>query len=46
MIAMGNANRNARELADDLTLELNSVRQAAITQEIAEITGGAEAITA
>lgn len=46
MIAMGNANRNARDLVDDLTLELNSVRQAAITQEIAEITGGAEAITA
>jgi len=46
MIAMGNANRNARDLIDDLTLELNSVRQAAITQEIAEITGGAEAITA
>lgn len=46
MVAMGNANRNARELIDDLTLELNSVRQAAITQEIAEITGGAEAITA
>jgi len=46
MVAMGNANRNARDLVDDLTLELNSVRQAAITQEIAEITGGAEAITA
>jgi F-type H+-transporting ATPase subunit gamma len=46
MVAMGNANRNARDLIDDLTLELNSVRQAAITQEIAEITGGAEAITA
>lgn len=44
MIAMGNANRNASELAENLTLELNSVRQAAITQEIAEITGGAEAI--
>jgi len=44
MIAMGNAHRNASDLADDLTLELNSVRQAAITQEIAEITGGAEAI--
>ena len=44
MIAMGNANRNARELVDDLTLELNSVRQAAITQEIAEITGGANAV--
>ncbi len=45
MIAMGNANRNARDLTDALTLELNSVRQAAITQEIAEITGGAQAIS-
>jgi F-type H+-transporting ATPase subunit gamma len=44
MIAMGNAHRNASDLADALTLELNSVRQAAITQEIAEIIGGAEAI--
>jgi F-type H+-transporting ATPase subunit gamma len=44
MIAMGNAHRNASDLADDLVLELNSVRQAAITQEIAEITGGAEAL--
>lgn len=44
MVAMGNAHRNAEELVDNLTLELNSARQAAITQEIAEITGGAEAI--
>lgn len=44
MIAMGNANRNAGELIDTLTLELNASRQAAITQEIAEITGGAAAI--
>jgi F-type H+-transporting ATPase subunit gamma len=44
MIAMGSANRNASQLIDDLTLELNSYRQAAITQEIAEITGGANAI--
>lgn len=44
MVAMGNANRNASDLIDTLTLELNSLRQAAITQEIAEITGGAEAI--
>jgi len=44
MVAMGNAHRNASDLADDLRLELNSVRQAAITQEIAEITGGAQAI--
>lgn len=46
MVAMGNAHRNASDLVDDLTLELNSARQAAITQEIAEITGGAAAITA
>lgn len=44
MVAMGNANRNASDLIDDLTLELNATRQAAITQEIAEITGGAAAI--
>ena len=46
MIAMGNAHRNASDLIDDLTLELNATRQAAITQEIAEITGGAAAIAA
>jgi F-type H+-transporting ATPase subunit gamma len=46
MVAMGNANRNASDLIDSLTLELNATRQAAITQEIAEITGGAEAIAA
>jgi F-type H+-transporting ATPase subunit gamma len=44
MVAMGNANRNASDLIDNLTLELNATRQAAITQEIAEITGGAAAI--
>ena len=46
MIAMGNANRNAKDLVEGLTLELNATRQAAITQEIAEITGGAAAIAA
>jgi F-type H+-transporting ATPase subunit gamma len=46
MVAMGNANRNASDLIDDLTLELNATRQAAITQEIAEITGGVAAIAA
>lgn len=46
MIAMGNANRNASDLIDSLTLELNATRQSAITQEIAEITGGAAAIAA
>lgn len=44
MVAMGNANRNASDLVDNLTLELNATRQAAITQEIAEITGGVAAI--
>jgi F-type H+-transporting ATPase subunit gamma len=46
MVAMGNANRNASDLIDNLTLELNATRQATITQEIAEIVGGAEAMTA
>jgi len=45
MVAMGNAHRNASDLIENLTLELNSLRQAAITQEIAEITGGSEAVT-
>jgi F-type H+-transporting ATPase subunit gamma len=44
MIAMGNANRNAGDLIDSITLELNATRQAGITQQIAEITGGAAAI--
>jgi len=44
MMSMNNANRNAGELIDNLTLELNATRQAAITQEMAEIIGGANAI--
>ncbi len=44
MIAMKNATDNAKDLIDDYTLELNTARQAAITQELAEITGGAEAM--
>jgi F-type H+-transporting ATPase subunit gamma len=44
MLAMKNATDNASELIDDLTLEFNTARQAAITQELAEITGGAGAI--
>jgi F0F1-type ATP synthase gamma subunit len=35
-----------RTQVDDLTLEFNTARQSAITQELAEITGGAEAIAA
>jgi len=44
MLAMKNATDNASELAEDLTLEMNKARQAAITQELAEISGGAEAL--
>lgn len=44
MLAMKNATDNATDIIADLTLEFNTARQAAITQELAEITGGAEAI--
>ncbi len=44
MIAMKNATDNANDLIDDYTLEFNTARQAAITQELAEISGGAEAM--
>src|ERR1700741_2185019 len=44
MVAMKNATDNAKDLIDDYTLALNTARQAAITQELAEITGGAEAM--
>jgi F-type H+-transporting ATPase subunit gamma len=45
MVAMMNATDNADDLIDDYTLAFNNARQATITQEIAEISGGAEAIT-
>lgn len=44
MLAMKNATDSAGEIIDDLTLEFNTARQAKITQELAEITGGAEAM--
>lgn len=44
MLAMKNATDNASELIGDYTLEYNTARQAAITQELSEITGGAEAL--
>jgi F-type H+-transporting ATPase subunit gamma len=44
MIAMKNASDNASDLIDDLTLEMNKARQSAITQELAEISGGVEAL--
>ncbi len=45
MMAMHNATDNANGIIDDLTLEMNKARQAYITQELAEITGGAEALS-
>ena len=44
MTAMGAATDNAEELISKLTLNYNKVRQAAITREITEIVGGAEAL--
>lgn len=44
MLATKNATDNANDLIADYTLELNTARQAAITQELAEISGGAEAL--
>lgn len=44
MIATKSATDNANDLIDDYTLALNTARQADITQQIAEISGGAEAL--
>lgn len=44
MTAMKNATDNANELIHDLDLQYNRARQAAITQEITEIVGGAAAL--
>jgi len=44
MSAMDNATRNAGEMIDDLTIEYNRSRQAAITKELIEIISGAEAL--
>jgi F-type H+-transporting ATPase subunit gamma len=44
MTAMRNAAENAEEMMGDLTLEMNRVRQADITQEILEVVAGAEAL--
>lgn len=43
MTAMDSANQNAKELLGELSLEYNRVRQAAITQEITEVSAGARA---
>jgi F-type H+-transporting ATPase subunit gamma len=44
MTAMRNASKNAGELIDTLTLQLNRARQAEITQEILEVVAGADAL--
>ena len=44
MSAMDSATRNAGEMIDDLTIEYNRSRQAAITKELIEIISGAEAL--
>ena len=44
MTAMRSAAENAEDMIDDLTLEMNRVRQAEITQEILEVVAGAEAL--
>lgn len=44
MTAMNNASENASELIGNLSLAYNKARQAAITQEILEVVGGAEAL--
>ncbi|MGB3009378.1 MAG: ATP synthase F1 subunit gamma [Candidatus Saccharimonadales bacterium] len=43
-VAMKNASDNATDIIDDLTLEMNKVRQAGITQELSEISAGVEAM--
>ncbi len=44
MIAMNNATTNARDMIDSLTLVRNKLRQSAITTELLDIVGGAEAL--
>jgi F-type H+-transporting ATPase subunit gamma len=44
LVAMNNASENAKKLIDELTVQMNNARQAAITKEILEIVGGAEAL--
>lgn len=44
MLAMGSATKNAKEVLNALSLQANRMRQAAITKEILDIVGGAEAL--
>ena len=45
MLSMENATENAKEMINDLNLEFNKARQTAITTEMLEIVGGAEALS-
>ncbi|MDQ6822919.1 MAG: ATP synthase F1 subunit gamma [Candidatus Eremiobacteraeota bacterium] len=45
LVAMNNATDNAGKLIDELTIVMNNARQAAITKELLEIVGGAEALS-
>jgi F-type H+-transporting ATPase subunit gamma len=45
MAAMDNATKNCKDMVEDLTLTFNKARQAAITAELMDIVGGAEAIS-
>ncbi|HEY1653593.1 MAG TPA: ATP synthase F1 subunit gamma [Candidatus Tumulicola sp.] len=44
LVAMSNATDNASKLVDELTIQMNNARQAAITKELLEIVAGAEAL--
>ena len=44
LVAMNNATDNAGKLIDEKTIQMNNARQAAITKELLEIVGGAEAL--
>jgi len=44
MTAMDNASANCKEMITNLTLVMNKARQAAITKELMDIVGGAEAL--
>ena len=44
LVAMNNATDNAKKLIDQNTIDMNKARQDAITKEILEIVGGAEAL--
>ena len=46
MVSMKSASDKAGELTDAFTLQFNKARQAAITREVSEITGGMEAMQA